>query len=107
MLRRVCSGREADQGKENALPQRLLIRTKRVDMIKDSKHLLGVYSIVSDEGGRDLWVENGYATQHADGRGFDLTLRALPLDSKLVLREPFDEPSKEQSQDSGALSLAS
>ena len=57
-------------------------------MIKNSKHLHGVYSVVSDEGGRDLWVEIGYATQHADGRGFDLTLRALPLERKLVLREP-------------------
>ena len=40
-------------------------------MIKNVKHLHGVYSIVPDEGGHDLWVEIGFATQHADGRGFD------------------------------------
>jgi Bacterial regulatory protein, Fis family len=72
-------------------------------MSKDSQHLLGVYSIISDEDGHDLQVEIGYATQHPDGRGFDLTLRALPLASKLVLRELDEEGSqyrqpREQSQ---------
>jgi Bacterial regulatory protein, Fis family len=63
-------------------------------MSKDS-HLLGVYSIVSDEDGNDLHVEIGYATQHPDGRGFDLTLRALPLASKLVLRELDRDDSRQ------------
>jgi hypothetical protein len=63
-------------------------------MSKDSQHLLGVYSIVSDEDGHDLQVEIGYATQHPDGRGFDLTLRALPLASKLVLRELDEDGSQ-------------
>jgi hypothetical protein len=66
-------------------------------MTKDSQHLLGVYSIVSDEDGHDLQVEIGYATQHRDGRGFDLTLRALPLTSKLVLRE-LDQDDSRQDQ---------
>jgi hypothetical protein len=75
-------------------------------MTKDSQqHLLGVYSIVSDEDGHDLQVEIGYATQHPDGRGFDLTLRALPLTSKLVLREldqddSLQRQSREESQNS-------
>lgn len=60
-------------------------------MSKNIKHLHGVYSVVPDEGGHDVWVEIGYATQRADGRGFDLTLRALPLERKLVLCEPMDE----------------
>src|SRR5712672_890614 len=64
------------------------IRTERVDMTKDSKNQLGVYSVVSDESGRDVWVEIGLATPHHDGQGFDLTLRALPLASRLVLRDP-------------------
>jgi transcriptional regulator with AAA-type ATPase domain len=75
-------------------------------MIKNIKHLHGVYSIVPDEGGHDLWVEIGFATQHADGRGFDLTLRALPLDSKLVLREPADENPKTGFQERAGPSLA-
>jgi Bacterial regulatory protein, Fis family len=68
-------------------------------MTKDSHHLLGVYSIVSDEDGHDLQVEIGYATQHPDGRGFDLTLRALPLTSKLVLRELEQDGSRHQSHE--------
>lgn len=75
-------------------------------MVKNSKHQYGVYSVVSDDGGRDVWVEIGYATRHADGRGFDLTLRVLPLDSKLVLREPLEEFLKTGFEDSAAPSLA-
>jgi Bacterial regulatory protein, Fis family len=99
------------------------IRTERVDMTKDSKNQLGVYSVVLDESGRDVWVEIGNAAPHHDGRGFDLTLRALPLASKLVLREPVHdglrdesgveslerarEDSQEEAKDTGPLSLAS
>jgi hypothetical protein len=75
-----------------------LICTGRLNMTKD-KHLLGVYSIVSDEDGHDLRVEIGYATQHPDGRGFDLTLRALPLASKLVLRELDQGDSRHDSRE--------
>jgi len=91
--------------------------------MKDSKNQLGVYSVVSDESGRDVWVEIGLATPHHDGQGFDLTLRALPLASRLVLREPEpdgsrDEPRVEclegaredpqaEPKDTGPLSLAS
>jgi hypothetical protein len=65
------------------------MRSERVDTMTDTKNLLGVYSIVPGEDGRDLWVEIGHATRHHDGRGFDLTLRALPLEPRLVLREPL------------------
>jgi hypothetical protein len=87
-------------------------------MIKDSKNQLGVYSVVSDESGRDVWVEIGDATPHHDRRGFDLTLRALPLASRLVLREPASDDSQgefredsqgdshEEPKDTGPLSLA-
>ena len=99
------------------------IRTERVDMTKDSKNQLGVYSVVLDESGRDVWVEIGYATPHHDGKGCDLTLRALPLASRLVLREPDHdgpgdesgveslerarEDGQEETKDTGPLSLAS
>ena len=70
-------------------------------MIKDSKNQLGVYSVVSDESGRDVLVEIGCATPHRDGEGFDLTLRALPLASRLVLREAAsDDPAAELREDS-------
>jgi len=79
------------------------IRSERVDRIMDTKSLLSVYSVVSGEGGRDLWVEIGHAIPHHDGRGFDLTLRALPLEPRLVLREP----SQGVSEDAAEPSLAS
>src|ERR1700755_2230859 len=60
-------------------------------MTKNSQLALGVYSIIPDEGGHDIWVKIGRAVQHPDGRGFDVRLRALPLDDKLVLREPLQE----------------
>jgi Bacterial regulatory protein, Fis family len=63
-------------------------------MISDSKHQPGVYSVVSDETGRDLWVEIGYATPRPDGEGFELTLWALPLGSRLLLREAAADNSR-------------
>jgi hypothetical protein len=92
------------------------IRTDRGDM--DSKNQLSIYSVVSDESGGDLWVEIGYATSHHDGEGFDLTLQALPLASRLVLREGASDDSRvelgkdsqgnshEVAQDATPLSLA-
>ena len=77
---------------------------------------MGVYSVVSDESGRDVLVEIGCATPHHDGEGFDLTLRAQPLASRLVLREAAsDDAAAELREDSladsheeptGPLSLA-
>ena len=69
-------------------------------MIKDSKNQLGVYSVVSDESGRDVLVEIGCATPHRDGEGFDLTLRALPLASRLVLREAASDDSQGEFRES-------
>jgi hypothetical protein len=62
----------------------------------DSKNQLSIYSVISDESGGDLWVEIGYATPHHDGEGFDLTLQALPLVSRLVLREAASDDSRVQ-----------
>jgi hypothetical protein len=83
-------------------------------MIKDSKHQLSVYSVVSDETGCDLWVEIGYAAPRPDGEGFELTLRALPLGSRVVLREAASDECRtelredrhEEPRDTGIPSLA-
>ena len=40
---------------------------------------------------RSEWIRVGVAFPHADGKGFNLTLSALPVDGKLVLREPKPE----------------
>jgi len=61
--------------------------------MKNGKDQLGVYSVVLDESGREHWAEIGYATRHHDGEGFDLTVRAVPLASRLVLREAASDDS--------------
>lgn len=60
-----------------------------------------VYSIISRKGEGDSWVKIGMATPHPDGRGFDIALEALPLNARLVLREPADS----EKQDGKPLSL--
>jgi len=87
--------------------------------MKNGKDQLGVYSVVLDESGREHWVEIGHATRHHDGEGFELALRALPLASRLVLRETDPEDSRvddredsqgdsyEEPKDTGTFSLAS
>ena len=43
-----------------------------------------------------FWLKIGAAWAHKDGKGFNVTLSALPLDNRLVLREPT-EPDDDQS----------
>ncbi len=38
------------------------------------------------ESDRGYWLEVGAAWPHKDGKGFDLTLSALPTDGRLVVR---------------------
>lgn len=47
---------------------------------------------VEDRGDNEdpFWLKIGAAWAHKDGKGFNLTLSALPLDGRLVLREPTE-----------------
>ena len=47
----------------------------------------------SDGKDKGRWLEIGAAWVHKDGKGFDVTLEALPVDGRLVLRlnEPKDK----------------
>jgi hypothetical protein len=56
-------------------------------MTSDRQPLLGVYSVIPDDGGGDHWVKIGRAVRRPDGRGFDVTLQVLPLDARLVVCE--------------------
>ena len=47
-----------------------------------------VFTVEKREGKDDFWTEIGAAFAHKDGKGFNIQLRALPLDGKLVLRVP-------------------
>jgi Bacterial regulatory protein, Fis family len=69
-------------------------------MTKSSAATLGVYTVTSDEGGHDVWVDIGRAIPHVDGRGFDIRLRALPLEARLLLRELLQDQAQEEPRDS-------
>ena len=47
---------------------------------------------VEDRGEKEdpFWLKIGAAWAHKDGKGFNITLSALPLDNRLVLREPSE-----------------
>lgn len=42
---------------------------------------------VDGEGDSATWTEIGAAWRHEDGKGFNLSLKALPVNGRLVLRE--------------------
>jgi hypothetical protein len=43
---------------------------------------------VDGEGNKARWTQIGAARPHDDGNGYNVTLVALPLDGRLVLRTP-------------------
>ena len=49
------------------------------------------YTVIRREGQDDFWLNVGLAFPHADGKGFNIMLQAMPLDGKIVLREPTDD----------------
>ncbi len=40
------------------------------------------------DSGKSFWTRLGAAWKHQDGKGFNVTLDAVPLDGRLTLREP-------------------
>ena len=44
--------------------------------------------IVDGDGENAFWTKIGAAWPHEDGEGFNLTLTALPLTGRLVVRKP-------------------
>jgi hypothetical protein len=56
------------------------------------------YTVIKREGQDDFWLAIGAAFMHQDGDGFNVVLQALPIDGKIVLRQPKDEPADQQPQ---------
>lgn len=54
------------------------------------------YTVVKREGQDDFWLNIGLAFGHADGKGYNVVLQALPIDGKIVLREPSEEEEPQQ-----------
>ena len=49
-----------------------------------------------DDTSKGHWTEIGAAWPHKDGKGFSIKLQALPVDGRIVLREPFKRESAEE-----------
>jgi len=58
------------------------------------RQTLFIYSVPLREGNDCDWLNIGLAFPHQDGKGFDLKLEALPLNARLVLREPIETASE-------------
>jgi hypothetical protein len=56
------------------------------------------FSVIRREGQDDFWLNVGLAFQHKDGKGFNIVLQAMPLDGKIVLREPVEEDQAQSSE---------
>ena len=68
-------------------------------MSKNKKPAFNVY-VVSGEKPKTSWVRIGVAFGHIDNQGFNVLLDALPVNGRLVLREPMeDEPTDSEPKD--------
>lgn len=47
---------------------------------------------VTDKGEKSFWNKVGAAWAHKDGKGFSLQLEVVPINGRIVLRQPLDEP---------------
>ncbi len=59
-----------------------------------------VYTVIKREGEDDFWLAIGAAFAHQDGKGFNVMLQALPIDGKVVLREPKDDEPQQPTANS-------
>jgi hypothetical protein len=70
-------------------------------MTKSQKPSHKVY-VVEDRGEGDdtagFWTRIGSAWPHADGKGLNVVLSALPVNGRLVLREYTEEDEKQDAE---------
>ncbi len=48
---------------------------------------------------RGFWTKIGAAWAHGDGKGFTLAIDLLPLNGRIVLREPREDEPKQEPQE--------
>ncbi|MFZ1725283.1 MAG: hypothetical protein WBO29_08385 [Albidovulum sp.] len=53
---------------------------------------------VTDKGEKSFWNKVGAAWAHKDRKGFTLQLETVPINGRIVLRQPLDEPVESQNQ---------
>jgi hypothetical protein len=70
-------------------------------MSTESAKMLAAYVVTRREGKDDWWTQIGTAFEHADGKGWNLILNALPItgadgECKIVLRTPKERDDDRQ-----------
>ena len=68
-------------------------------MNSDNQPAFRVYSVIPREGKDDYWLNIGLAFPHNDGKGFNVMVQALPLNAKLVLREPAADEEQQPARE--------
>ena len=53
---------------------------------------------VTDKGEKSFWNKVGAAWRHKDDKGYTLQLETVPINGRIVLRQPLDEPNGDDSQ---------
>lgn len=53
---------------------------------------------VTGQGKAAKWIDIGAAWPNKDGKGFSIALHAVPLTSRIVMREIEDKPASAESQ---------
>ena len=51
------------------------------------------YAVEESKEDKGFWHKVGAAWKHSDGEGIDLRLVAAPINGRVVLRKPKEEPS--------------
>ncbi len=63
--------------------------TTRTSTSKLPSHI--AYHVRDRQGGDAVWTRIGGAWPHADGKGFNIQVEALPLDGRISLRIPAEK----------------
>jgi hypothetical protein len=59
------------------------------------------YTVKDRVGKKAVWTRIGAAWSHAQGGGFNIELQALPMDGRIVLMPPKEEPSSDADSQAG------
>ena len=62
--------------------------TDRPSKPRTPTHL--AYQVRDRDGDKGYWTRIGAAWQHADGKGFNIQIEAVPLDGRITLRVPSE-----------------
>lgn len=57
---------------------------------------------VTQKGEKSYWTKLGAAWKHKDGNGFSIQLEAVPIDCRIVLRQPLEDQAEPTAEQEGA-----